>query len=92
MVARSVKVDSLLALVQDLAKRQKTNPYQIAKATGLPLRSIQKLLSQSSNPTLRNVEMILGGFGLSIHIVEDRPVTIRPGRRHRQPEVKKAAS
>ncbi len=81
MAGRSFKVDSLLALVQELARREKTNPYQIAKATGLPLRSVQKLLSQATNPTLRNVETILGGFGLAIHVLPGGPVSIQPGRR-----------
>ena len=80
MPPRYQKIASLLALVQDVARRQKTNPYQIAKATGLPLRSIQKLLTQSANPTLRNVEVILDGFGMSIHVVSDGPVSIKPGK------------
>jgi len=74
------KVVSLLACIQDEAVRRRTNPYQIAKATGLPLRSVQKLLAQRSNPTLKNIELILDGFGLSILVVEVAKPTIKPGR------------
>jgi len=44
-----------------------TNPYQIAKATGLPLRSIQKLLAQTRNPTLKNIDTILHGLGITLY-------------------------
>ena len=79
------RVDSLLGLVQGETTRHRSNPYQIAKATGLPMRSIQKLLAQSSNPTLRNVEMILHGFGLTLHVDADKPVHIKPALRYRKP-------
>lgn len=80
----SRKIASLLACLQDAAVRRSPNAYQIAKATVLPLRSIQKLLSQTANPTLRNVEVILEAFGMSIYITPDGQLSIKPGRRRSQ--------
>jgi DNA-binding phage protein len=80
MASAARKVVSLLACIQDEAARRRTNPYQIAKATGLPLRSVQKLLAQKSNPTLKNIEVILDGFGLSILVIEESKPKIKPGR------------
>ncbi len=80
MASQARKVMSLLTCIQDEALRRRTNPYQIAKATGLPLRSVQKLLAQKSNPTLKNIEMILDGFGLAILVLEVAKPRIKPGR------------
>jgi DNA-binding phage protein len=80
MASGARKVVSLLACIQDEAMRRRTTPYQIAKATGLPLRSVQKLLAQTTNPTLKNIEMILDGFGLSILVIEVAKPRIKPGR------------
>ncbi len=77
----SRKIVSLLICLQDAAAQRGTNAYQIAKATGLPLRSIQKLLGQTANPTLRNVEVILEAFGMSIYVVQDGRMSIKPGQR-----------
>jgi hypothetical protein len=80
MASGARKVVPLLSCIQDEAMRRRTNPYQIAKATGLPLRSVQKLLAQKSNPTLKNIEVILDGFGLAILIIEVAKPRIKPGR------------
>lgn len=63
----------------------------MATHTGLPLRSVQKLLSQAQNPTLCNVETVLEGFGLAFHVVADRAVSIKPALRQAR-DRKKAAS
>jgi DNA-binding phage protein len=81
MPRRYHKVHSLLRSVQDAAAERRTNAYQIAKATGLPLRSVQKLLRQTHNPTLRNVEVILSGLGLSLYLKSGGLPTINPGKR-----------
>lgn len=88
MSRRYDKVHSLLRSVQDAAAERRTNAYQIAKATGLPLRSIQKLLRQTHNPTLRNVEVILSGLGLSLYLKAEDAPTIRPATRVRPAEKK----
>src|SRR5688572_18925770 len=79
MASRFIAVPSLLRCVHDATKRQKTNPYQIAKATGLRLHSIQKLLRQEANPTLRNVEIILAGMGSCSTCATPGEAASRPG-------------
>jgi hypothetical protein len=74
-------VTSLLFFIQQAVALHQTNPYQIAKATGLPLRSIQKLLTQRSNPTLRNVEVILIGLGYRLYVKAEGERIIAPRRR-----------
>lgn len=81
MRRRLESVNSLLQCIHDATKRHKSNAYQIAKATGLPLRSVQKLLGQQSNPTLRNVETILNGFGMLLFIQDNGHRVIKPGKR-----------
>jgi hypothetical protein len=81
MVARYIAVSSLLRCVRDATKRHKSNPYQIAKATGVRLHSVQKLLKQTSNPTLRNIEVILAGYGIVLFMQEGGPRTIQSGLR-----------
>ena len=77
----------LLAILQDSARRQGTNPYQITKASGLPLTTVQRLLSIKINLPLRNVEMLMAALGLEIRVTRGtsatRPATGRGhGRRH----------
>jgi hypothetical protein len=86
MTARIVVVTSLLHCVREATKRHKSNPYQIAKATGLRLHSIQKLLKQQSNPTLRNIEIILAGYGIVLLMQESGHRTIQSGKRTPKPK------
>jgi DNA-binding phage protein len=74
-------VPSLLTCIHDAVALRKTNAYQIAKATGIPLRSIQNLLKQKSNPTLKNVHLILAGFGLELYAINMGISRIKPGRK-----------
>lgn len=86
MRRRHEKVNSLLRSVQNAAVERRTNAYQIAKATGLPLRSVQKLLRQTQNPTLKNIEVILTGLGLSLYLKADGAPSIKPAKRDQQSE------
>jgi DNA-binding phage protein len=78
------KMESLLRAVQRETESHRTNAYQIAKATGLPLRSVQNLLRQVQNPTLRNVEVILTAFGLQMYLCKGAAPTIQPSKRAAQ--------
>jgi DNA-binding phage protein len=69
----------LLAQLRKLASARRTNPYQIAKATGVPLHSVQILLSAVANPTLGNFESIVQGFGYEITLVRKGEPSIEPG-------------
>jgi hypothetical protein len=84
MPPRIYPVKSLLHCVRDATQRHRSNPYQIAKATGVRLHSVQKLLSQQSNPTLRNIEVILAGFGVVLLMRQDGERIIQAGRRKRR--------
>jgi DNA-binding phage protein len=80
MARKFTKVTSLLTCIHDAVALQKTNAYQIAKATGIPLRSIQNLLKQKSNPTIKNIHLIFTGLGLQLYVIEAGTPRIRPGR------------
>ncbi len=41
---------------REAARKQKTNPYQIAKASGMSLTTVQRLLSIPANLPLLNIE------------------------------------
>lgn len=81
MPRRHETIESLLRCLQDRVSSHRTNAYQIAKATGLPLRSVQNLLRQMRNPTLSNVEVILTGLGLQLYVRAEKRPTIPPARR-----------
>ena len=73
------KTSRILAALQDAARRQRTNPYQIAKSSGLPLTTVQRLLTIKLNVPLRNVEMLMEALGLEIQIVSSGKSVVRPG-------------
>lgn len=81
MAPKAVMVASLLTYIQDAAARHKTNAYQITKATGIPLHSVQKLLQQTSNPTLKNIHLLLDGFGVELYAIDTGKPLIRPAWR-----------
>jgi hypothetical protein len=74
----------ILTALQEAAKKQKTNPYQIAKASGMPLTTVQRLLNKKINTPLRNVEMLLAALGTDYRIVADRRPIARPGTGRRR--------
>jgi hypothetical protein len=63
------KSSVILTSIQEAVKNQGTNPYQIAKSSGLPLTTVQRLLSIKLNVPLRNAEMLLTVLGLEIEVV-----------------------
>lgn len=83
----------ILAGIQKGAKELKTNPYQVAKASGLPLTTVQRLLTVKLNVPLRNVEMLAKALGLTIGIVPAGKSVVLPstGRGHGKKAKKKAA-
>jgi DNA-binding phage protein len=79
MAAKTGNHAFLLAQFQRLVAQQQTNPYQIAKATGISIPSIRKLLKADYNPAIANIELILHGLGYRITLVRDGEPTIEPG-------------
>ena len=73
------KTSRILAALQDAARRQRTNPYQIAKSSGLPLTTVQRLLTIKLNVPLRNVEMLMEALGLDVQIIASGKSVVRPG-------------
>ena len=64
---------TILAGIQQAMREQKTNPYQIAKASGMPLTTVQRLLEKRINVPLRNVEMLAKALGLTIVLAAKVP-------------------
>ena len=62
------KSSRLLSVLRDSARKQGLNPYRIAKSSGLPLTTVQRLLTIKLNVPLRNVEMLMEALGLNLQI------------------------
>jgi hypothetical protein len=62
----------ILAAIRAHVRRLGTNPYRIARSSGMPLTTVQRLLTISINVPLRNVEMLLAVLGLDFDIVSHR--------------------
>ena len=73
------RIPRLLAAVRAAMKDQGTNPYQIAKATGLSVGSVQNLLSEKVSPSLHNIEVVLHALGLEVQVVKGGRPLAKPG-------------
>jgi hypothetical protein len=82
--ASSLTTSILLTAIRTAVKKQKTNPYQLAKASGIPLTTVQRLLTIKLNVPLRNVEMLAKALGLMIRLVPNGKSIVLPGtgRKH----------
>jgi DNA-binding phage protein len=65
----------LHVLVKDLG----TNPYQIAKATGVSLPSVQRMLARTTSPSFENLEAVLAGLGYEVKLVKSGKATVESG-------------
>jgi hypothetical protein len=74
------KSSRLLSVLRDSARQQGLNPYRIAKSSGLPLTTVQRLLTIKLNVPLRNVEMLMEALGLNLQISGPR-APAKPGRK-----------
>jgi DNA-binding phage protein len=66
------KTSHLLSVLRASAQRQGLNPYRIAKSSGLPLTTVQRLLTIKLNVPLRNVEMLMQALGLNLQVVASK--------------------
>jgi hypothetical protein len=66
------KTSHLLSVLRAAAQRQGLNPYRIAKSSGLPLTTVQRLLTIKLNVPLRNVEMLMQALGLNLQVVASK--------------------
>ena len=62
----------ILAAISAHVRRLGTNPYRIARSSGMPLTTVQRLLTVPGNVPLRNVEMLMAVLGLDYDIVPHR--------------------
>lgn len=69
----------ILVAIREAVTRQGTNPYQITKASGIPLTTVQRLLAIKINAPLRNVEMLMAVLGLDFTVVPSGKSVARPG-------------
>jgi DNA-binding phage protein len=64
------KTSSLVTALQREAKLKGFTGYSLTKATGLPLRTVQRFLAGEGSPTLATVETIAAALGF---VVVHRP-------------------
>ncbi len=84
MALRKPTSSQILGAIQAAVRKPGTNPYQIAKARGMPLTTVQRLLTKATNTPLRNVEMQKDALGLNLRIIPAHAPVARhgTGRRH----------
>ncbi len=80
----------ILAAIRAHAQRLGTNPYRIARESGMPVTTVQRLLSISINVPLRNVEVLMEVLGLDYDIVPHRNPSGRPAPRRRHDRLQEA--
>jgi DNA-binding IclR family transcriptional regulator len=59
----------ILAAIRESAAQQGLNPYKIAKSSGMPLTTVQRLLKVKVHVPLRNVESLLAALGVEVSLV-----------------------
>ena len=62
----------ILSALRQAVRDQGTNPYRIAKSSGMPLTTVQRLLTVTINVPLRNVETLMKALGLDLLLVGRR--------------------
>jgi hypothetical protein len=77
MTIAKPKSSHILSAIQDAMRRLGTNPYQITKSSGLPLTTVQRLLSIKLNVPLRNVEMLAEALGVRFEVVADGKAKVK---------------
>lgn len=69
----------ILAAIREEVARQRTNPYQIAKASGMSLTTVQRFLGRTTCLPIQNVESILDDLGLTYRLVSSGRSLVNPG-------------
>jgi transcriptional regulator with XRE-family HTH domain len=75
----AIRTAKLLGLLRQMADAHGTNAYQIAKASGVTLGSVQNLLAGKAHPTLRNLEAVFAVLGCEIQVVRRGKPSVSPG-------------
>jgi len=84
MTISKPKSSHILSSIQDAVHSMGTNPYQIAKSSGMSLTTVQRLLGIKGNVPLRNAELLAEVLGIRFEIVPDgkAKVKLATGRGH----------
>lgn len=69
----------ILAAIRAESARQRTNPYQIAKASGVPLTTVQRFLSRTTCVPIQRVESLLEALGVTYRLVPSGHSLVSPG-------------
>jgi DNA-binding phage protein len=64
------KASPVVQAIRQEVARQQTNPYRLAKLTGLRVSTMQRFLAGDGSPTLATIEAVADALGLV--------VTVRP--------------
>lgn len=62
------KVSPVVQAMQDEAKRRKLTAYGLAKATGLRIQTMQRLLAGKGSPTLTTLEAVAAALELQLKV------------------------
>ena len=84
MTRERAPISRILAAIHAEVARQRTNPYQIAKATGMPVTTVQRFMNRSACVPLRTVESLLDALGVTYRLISSGRTVVHPGtgRRH----------
>ena len=80
MLRSKPKLSHILSAIQDAVHSLGTNPYQIAKSSGMPLTTVQRLLGIKSNVPLRNAELLTDVLGVRFEIVANGKAKVKLAR------------
>ncbi len=64
--AAPTKISPVIAALQRRVKQQGITGYGLAKATKLPIRTIQRFLAGEGSPTLSTIEAVASSLGMTI--------------------------
>jgi transcriptional regulator with XRE-family HTH domain len=71
-------LNQILLRIEALCTQYGWNHYRLAKASGLPLASLNSMFSRNTFPTIPTLEKICTGFQLSLQDFFDYDTTIQP--------------
>lgn len=59
---------AIVLALQREAERQEATGYGLAKTTGLPLRTVQRVLAGEGSPTITTLEIVAEALGMVIEV------------------------
>jgi DNA-binding phage protein len=62
------KASPVLQAIREEVSRQGSNPYRLAKLTGLRISTMQRFLAGDGSPTLSTIEAVVEALGLELAV------------------------